>query len=129
MTRKSRIKFGVAAAAAPFVLACALCAGPLSAADSREYLRRLCAALVTGGRDSDGVPTAVHPYLLPHEAVLASRRNGTKVSEEIRKLSEADDRRNVGFSSTRGPVPAAPRNKPKCASMSARVSTAPAPRC
>ena len=80
--------------------------GPLSAADSREYLRRLCAALVTGGRDSDGVPTAVHPYLLPHEAVLASRRNGTKVSEEIRKLSEADDRRDVGFSSTRGPVPA-----------------------
>jgi exodeoxyribonuclease V gamma subunit len=79
--------------------------GPLSAADSRAYLRRLCAALVAGGRDSDGLPTAVHPYLLPHEAVLASRRNGTRVSEEIRKLSEADDRREAGFSSTRGPVP------------------------
>ena len=79
--------------------------GPLSAADSREYLRRLCAALVTGGRDSDGVPTAVHPYLLPHEAVLASRRNGSKVSEEIKRLSEADDRREAGLPSTRGPVP------------------------
>ena len=40
MNRKSRIKFGAAAAIAPLVLACALCAGPLSAADAKAPKQR-----------------------------------------------------------------------------------------
>jgi hypothetical protein len=47
----------------------------------------------------------VHPYLLPHEAVLASR-HGRTLAEEVRRLC-AEDERGSSFSSTRGPVPRA----------------------
>ena len=78
--------------------------GRLTAERSRNYLGRLCAQLLAGGRDGDGAPTSVHPYLLPHEAVFASRRNGTAVNQEIEKLCQRDDDHSAGFSSQRGPV-------------------------
>jgi exodeoxyribonuclease V gamma subunit len=82
--------------------------GRLTAACARDYLQRLCAALLGGGRDSDGSPTAVHPYLFPHEAVLASRREGTTVGQAIEALLGTEESARAGFSSTRGPVPDVP---------------------
>jgi len=81
--------------------------GPLSREHARDYLASLCAELIAGGRYADGSPTSVHPYLLPHEAVLASRAKGTPLALEIEKLSAKEDRREASFSSTRGPVPRA----------------------
>jgi exodeoxyribonuclease V gamma subunit len=69
---------------------------PLARARATEYLTNLCRELLA--------PKAgVHPYLLPHEAVLASHEHGTGVVDEIRALC-ADSERN-GMSSLRGPVP------------------------
>jgi hypothetical protein len=47
----------------------------------------------------------VHPYLLPHEAVLASHRRRTPVAVEIDGLCEKAARDEPSFSSLRGPVP------------------------
>ena len=79
--------------------------GRLTAPAARDYLARLCGALLRGA--GDGAPASVHPYLLPHEAVLGSHQRGTSLAEEVRRLS-AESERGAGFSSTRGPVPRAP---------------------
>ena len=78
---------------------------PLECARARDYLLRLCADLVTGALDEDGAATGVHPYLLPHEAVLASRHKQTPLFDEIDKLCVEDENRGTSFSSLRGPVP------------------------
>jgi hypothetical protein len=68
------------------------------------YLEELCADLLMGARNQDGAPTGVHPYLLPHEAVLSSHRNGSPVLDEIARLCENAQEPGGGFSSMRGPV-------------------------
>ena len=76
--------------------------GRLTAEVGRAYLRGLCGALLAGGPEG----AAVHPYLLPHEAVLESWRKGSPVVEEIEALCAGEEQGDE-FSSTRGPVPAA----------------------
>ncbi len=77
---------------------------PLERARARDYLAHLCADLVTGAIDGSGLPTGVHPYLLPHEAVLASRRNHTPVVDEIAELCAQAEADRPSFSSLQGPV-------------------------
>jgi hypothetical protein len=77
---------------------------PLERARALDYLARLCAELVTGALDDDGLATGVHPYLLPHEAVLASRRNQTPVADEIAELCAQAEADRPSFSSLQGPV-------------------------
>lgn len=72
---------------------------PLERARAMDYLTRLCRELVEDAACVNGL----HPYLLPHEAVLTSRERGTNVVEEIERLCEGSDRSS--FSSLRGPVP------------------------
>jgi exodeoxyribonuclease V gamma subunit len=78
--------------------------GPLSQERALTYLEELCADLLMGARNQDGAPTGVHPYLLPHEAVLSSHRNGSPVLDEIARLCENAQEPGGGFSSMRGPV-------------------------
>jgi hypothetical protein len=78
---------------------------PLERARAQDYLARLCADLVTGTLDANGVATGVHPYLMPHEAVFASQRKQTPLADEIEKLCEGAESDHPVFSSLRGPVP------------------------
>jgi exodeoxyribonuclease V gamma subunit len=73
----------------------------LAAAPARDYLQRLCAELLAGARDANGAATFAHPYLLPCEAVFASRRSGRLVTDEIERRWE--DGRSL--SSRFGPIP------------------------
>ena len=75
--------------------------GPLERTRAVDYLATVCRELLAFS--SAGYRTGLHPYLLPHEAVLASRERGTTVAEEIENLCADADR--SGFSSLRGPVP------------------------
>lgn len=78
---------------------------PLAPAEARAYLRGLCAALLAGGRDRDGRAVAVHPYLLPFAAVLASRADGCSLGDAVAALAAAARKeRSTAFD---GPVPAA----------------------
>jgi len=79
--------------------------GPLERERARDYLARLCAELVTGALDANGLATGVHPYLLPYEAVLASERKQTPLADEIDDLCEKAESDEPSFSSLRGPVP------------------------
>lgn len=79
---------------------------PLDRDCARDYLAALCADLLTGDLDARGEATGVHPYLLPHEAILESHRKGTRVGDEIAALCAASEGERGGFSSLRGPVPA-----------------------
>jgi hypothetical protein len=74
---------------------------PLDRGRALAYLAVLCGELLalSGGTRGSGL----HPYLLPHEAVLASRARGTRVRDEIENL--CGDSNRAGFSSLRGPVP------------------------
>lgn len=78
---------------------------PLECGQARAYLTTLCNDLLSGSLD-EGNATGVHPYLLPHEAVLASRERGTTVSDEIAELSTKVECDRGRFSSLLGPVPA-----------------------
>jgi exodeoxyribonuclease V gamma subunit len=73
--------------------------GPLERARAMDYLTRLCRELVEDPASVNGL----HPYLLPHEAVLESHERGTEIPTEVERLCESADR--AGFSSMRGPVP------------------------
>ena len=74
---------------------------PLGRARARDYLARL---IVPRAR-ANGAATGVHPYLLPHEAVLASHRRQTPLADEIEDLCEKAESDEPSFSSLRGPVP------------------------
>jgi hypothetical protein len=78
---------------------------PLGRQPALDYLARLCGDFLTGARDDSGAWTGVHPYLLPHEAVVASRRNGTSIVAEIDDLRAGHESRGTSFSSLQGPVP------------------------
>jgi exodeoxyribonuclease V gamma subunit len=78
---------------------------PLERARAQDYLARLCADLVTGALDANGLATGVHPYLLPHEAVFASHHKQTSLVDEIANLCEGVEGDKPVFSSLRGPVP------------------------
>jgi exodeoxyribonuclease V gamma subunit len=98
---------------------------PLERACAKDYLVRLCADLVTGACDANGVATGVHPYLLPHEAVFASHHRKTPLVDEIAKLCEAAESDRKNFSSLRGPVPRVlERYAPPPADQAARVAEA-----
>jgi exodeoxyribonuclease V gamma subunit len=73
--------------------------GPLERTRAMDYLTRLCRELV----EDPACVNGLHPYLLPHEAVLTSQERGTNVTGEIDRLCEGAER--SGFSSLRGPVP------------------------
>ena len=76
---------------------------PLARERAIEYLTRLCDELVAYSPQS---PSAgLHPYLLPHEAVLVSHARGTNVRQEIQNLSSGSERDHARFSSLWGPVP------------------------
>jgi hypothetical protein len=79
---------------------------PLECGQARAYLATLCTDLLTGNLDEHGSATGVHPYLLPHEAVLESRRRHTSVSDEIADLCAKAEGQRGRFSSLLGPVPA-----------------------
>jgi hypothetical protein len=79
--------------------------GPLARESARGYLVRLCADLLTGALDVDGAATGVHPYLLPHEAVLASQRKKTPLLDEIDELCSEAEGKGRSMSSLQGPVP------------------------
>jgi hypothetical protein len=74
---------------------------PLARERAVDYLTCLCRELLAPERPAGGL----HPYLLPHEAVLASHNHGTSVRQEIQTLTSASDRDKAGFSSLYGPVP------------------------
>ncbi len=78
---------------------------PLECQRARDYLALLCADLLTGALDASGAATGVHPYLLPHEAVLASRRNKTPLLDEIDELCSEAEGKGRSMSSLQGPVP------------------------
>jgi exodeoxyribonuclease V gamma subunit len=79
---------------------------PLECGQARAYLAALCTDLLTGSLDDTGSATGIHPYLLPHEAVLASRQRRTTVSDEIADLCAKAEGERGRFSSLFGPVPA-----------------------
>jgi hypothetical protein len=79
---------------------------PLECGQARAYLTALCNDLLIGSLDDKGSATGIHPYLLPHEAVLASHQNGTTVSDEIADLCVKAEGERGRFSSIFGPVPA-----------------------
>jgi hypothetical protein len=79
---------------------------PLECEQARAYLAALCTDLLTGSLDDAGSATGIHPYLLPHEAVLASRQRGSTVSDEIADLCAKAEGERGRFSSLFGPVPA-----------------------
>ncbi len=77
-----------------------ICAfGRLERARALGYLTALCRELVAHPTYTNGL----HPYLLPHEAVLASHERGTSIVSEIERCRDNAER--TGFSSLRGPVP------------------------
>jgi hypothetical protein len=78
---------------------------PLERERARDYLARLCGDLLTGALDVDGAATGVHPYLLPHEAVLASQRKKTPLLDEIDELCSEAEGKGRSMSSLQGPVP------------------------
>jgi exodeoxyribonuclease V gamma subunit len=78
---------------------------PLERQHAQDYLARLCADLMTGALDANGVATGVHPYLLPHEAVLASQHRQTPLVDAIDDLCAKAEDDQPSFSSLRGPVP------------------------
>jgi exodeoxyribonuclease V gamma subunit len=82
-----------------------LCFRPLERERALAYLARLCTDLLTGVRDTKGTATGVHAYLLPHEAVFASRRRGSSIRDEIVDLCGMHEARAASFSSLQGPVP------------------------
>ena len=95
---------------------------PLERERARGYLARLCADLLTGALDVNGAATGVHPYLLPHEAVLASQRKKTSLLDEIDELCSEADGKDRSMSSLQGPVPRvfdryAPPTAPEAESM------------
>jgi hypothetical protein len=78
---------------------------PLEREHAQDYLARLCADLMTGALDAKGVATGVHPYLLPHEAVLASQHRQTPLVDAIEDLCAKAEDDQSSVSSLRGPVP------------------------
>jgi exodeoxyribonuclease V gamma subunit len=78
---------------------------PVGREQATRYLANLCAELLVGERDADGVPTGMHPYLLPHEAVLEAGGDADRVLDEIdRRCEEAGEGRGK-FSTLYGPLP------------------------
>jgi exodeoxyribonuclease V gamma subunit len=81
---------------------------PLDAARARTYLATLANQLLDGEPDpATGVPTGVHPYLLPCEAIFEARRGKKTLLEAIEDRRELYLERNRTFSSVYGPVPQA----------------------
>ena len=78
---------------------------PLEREHAQDYLARLCADLVTGALDASGAATGVHPYLLPHEAVLTSQHRQAPLVDAIEDLCAKAEDDGSSFSSLRGPVP------------------------
>jgi hypothetical protein len=73
---------------------------------ARDYLARLCADLLTGALDVNGAATGVHPYLLPHEAVLGEPAQARHpLLDEIDELCSEAEGAGRSFSSLQGPVP------------------------
>jgi len=93
---------------------------PLAKARALAYLEDLCRELLTGARDAEGAPTGVHPYLLPYEAVLASRHKGSPLLPEILALCAGDPEHRSTFSSVQGPVRSAPERYAPPAEAEAR---------
>ena len=79
---------------------------PLGRQRAEDYLCGLCRELVAFAPGNPGA--LLHPYLFPHEAVLASHERGTHVRREIEALLGEVERGNGGFSLLRGPVPNVP---------------------
>jgi hypothetical protein len=76
---------------------------PLDFERATDYLAGLCGELLAFSPDSPG--SGLHPYLLPHEAVLASHQRKTSLQQEIDSLRSNNERQDTGFSSLWGPVP------------------------
>lgn len=75
---------------------------PLSRRRALDYLADLCRELLAS--------RGLHPYLLPHEAVLEGHAEGgaglgPAICRAIERLRSDHDRKDTAFSSTRGPVP------------------------
>jgi exodeoxyribonuclease V gamma subunit len=70
----------------------------LAPARAQDYLRRLCTDLLVGPCDASGAASFAHPYLLPWEAVLASRERGTPLAGELARMVDG------AFTSRRGPL-------------------------
>ena len=98
---------------------------PVEPARARAYLETLAAELLEGAADpATGSPTGVHPYLLPHEAVFASRstKNKKDLIELIEDLCDTYADRGRRFSSGYGPVPQAiERHLPPMPEVAARM--------
>jgi hypothetical protein len=80
----------------------------LPASRAQAYLKTLVDDLLAGVPDADGVPTGVHAYLFPCEAVLAARRKApaAPVAESVEQLRDAWFERPMTPVSTQyGPVP------------------------
>ncbi len=101
---------------------------PLDTARAQAYLQTLATELMEGVADpATGSPTGVHPYLLPHEAIFASRRPKKGVQkglvEAIEDLCEEQAERRRPFSSVWGPVPqAVERHAPPTEEVAARMA-------
>jgi exodeoxyribonuclease V gamma subunit len=100
---------------------------PIPAEAARGYLGDLVTDLLTGARDAAGVPTGVHPYLLPCEAVFSARERNKDLVEEIERLRDnyLEKPGLLGFSSVYGPVPeAVERHEPPSAEQARRLAAA-----
>jgi exodeoxyribonuclease V gamma subunit len=78
---------------------------PVEPERARAYLTGLCVELLTGARDDGGAPTGMHPYLLPHEAVLAGGRDIDGVLQQIAGLCREARGGRSSFSSMQGALP------------------------
>jgi hypothetical protein len=97
----------------------------LPAEAARAYLGALVTDLVTGARDAAGLPTGVHPYLLPCEAVFSARDRNKDLVEEIERLRDnyLEKPSLLRFSTVDGPVPeAVERHEPPPAPEARRLA-------
>lgn len=87
---------------------------PLQPERARGFLSEMVRDMLAGTCDRQGRPTGVHAYLLPCEAVFATRDKGRDLVEEIESLRDRHfESSSDTFSSVLGPVPeAAERHDP-----------------
>jgi hypothetical protein len=98
--------------------------GALDRAGAARYLSALVTDLVTGAPDpASGLPTGVHPYLLPFDAVFEARLGKKSLVEAIEDRREQYVDRNIPFVSVYGPVPqAVERHAPPSDAEAARMA-------
>jgi len=97
---------------------------PLDRNGALRYLGALVTDLLTGAPDpASGLPTGVHPYLLPFDAIFEARQGRKSLVEAIEDRREQYLERSRPFVSVYGPVPqAVERHAPPSDQEAARMA-------